>query len=220
MTKQIIKTIGMLSIAAMFLAAMITAGQPRIAHAEMLSQNITTYTIKSEPTTIKLVGSSQWNNFHFVIMSMASHGTIPSYNGVTGEVFYQPTAGFTGIDSFTYRIVSNENTNWFSATTTVKIAVVEDCSNYCQNKSSVVDLANFMKAQQYTPANAPEIPGVTNLEPRKATAYGQVVYTDAKIAVTLSGQDWYSFSLGQRAYMMDNYCTLLNKSDIWFGYFK
>lgn len=199
------------------LAAFVTAHPAQNANAELVAQPIVTWTLKSEPTTVQLVGSGNYNDWHYVIMSTPSHGTLLSYDGLTGQALYQPNAGFTGIDSFTYRLVKNMNTNWYSATVTVKIAVVEPCQ-FCSAHSSVVDLANYFKAKNYTPANAPEVQGVTNLEPRKATADGSVAYTNAKIAITLSGQDWYSFSLGQRAYMMDNYCNLLNKSDMWFGY--
>ena len=80
---------------------------------------------------------------------------------------------------------------------------------------SALGLAAYMKDSSLgVPANSPEIIGTTNIEPIKATPYGKMAYTNAKIAVELSGQSWWALDLGQKAFLIEQYCNLLDKAEL------
>lgn len=56
----------------------------------------------------------------FATLSSPSHGALSNLNGATGVVVYTPTAGYTGADSFTYKVTSGGED---STTATVTITV-------------------------------------------------------------------------------------------------
>lgn len=62
-------------------------------------------------------------DFHYVIISEASHGYVNEFNGVTGSVTYTPDTGFHGTDSFTYLIRANGWPQTESNTATVTVVV-------------------------------------------------------------------------------------------------
>lgn len=53
------------------------------------------------------------------LLTGTAHGTITLFS--TGEIFYQPFAGFFGVDSFQYRILSVVNSN--AAIVTIQVGV-------------------------------------------------------------------------------------------------
>ncbi len=189
------------------------------AEAVMLSQDIVTYTLKNEQTTISLTGSANYPTFHYVITAQPQNGKIISFDAKTGQVIYQPNSGFAGIDSFKYRIVSDFNDTWASNKATVKVAVAEPWKQYCNDcPITPVQLSQYIKDKHLTEANMPDI-GAVNFEPLKATPEGQMAYTNAKIAYELANgpYSWWNLDLGQKAWMMDKYCDLLDRTDLWLN---
>ena len=203
---------GILALAIFSVAGLVTP--MKTAEAAMISNSINSYTLKNEPTTIQLVGTANYPTFHYVVMSGAANGSL-QFDGATGEVFYQPNANFQGVDSFTYRIVSNYNNAWFSNTATVKIAVVENWTEFYPEQVTPVVLAQYIKDKSMTSATVNEIPGVTNIEPYKATPQGKVAYSNVKASWELSGQSWWDLTLGQKMWLMEN---LHNKAYIFYGF--
>ena len=190
------------------------------AEATMLSQDIVTYTLKDEPTTIKLQGSANYSTFHYEIAAPPQQGRIVSLDANTGEALYQPNSGFAGIDSFTYKIVSNYNGAWTSDAGKVRVAVVEPWRQYCYDSPiTPIQLSQYIKAKQLTAANMPGIIGTTNIEPLKATPQGHMEYVDAKAAFeAANGQySWWTLDLEQKAWIMDGYCNLLDRTDLWMN---
>lgn len=211
--KAIMSSVALLS-ATLLLAAVAIIPHTISAHAELIAQNITTYTLVSEPTTIQLAGSGNYNDWHYVIQTQATHGTVLSYDGVTGQALYQPNAGYVGTDSFTYNLVKNLNTGWFSMPATVKIAIVPNWTEYYPAKTTPVLMSQYVAAKSMSPANTPEIPGITNIEPYKATAEGYARYWNVRGAWELSGQSWWSLTLGQKQWLMEN---LPFQTGLWAG---
>jgi hypothetical protein len=190
------------------------------AEAVMLAQNIVTYTLKDEPTAVKLQGSANYSTFHYEIATPPHNGVIVSLDAKTGEALYQPNSEFAGIDSFTYKIVSNYNEAWASSAGTVRVAVVEPWRQYCfDSPITPVQLSQYIKAKQLTTANMPGIIGTTNIEPLKATPQGHMEYIDAKAAyeVANGSYSWWTLDLEQKAWIMDNYCNLLDRTDLWLN---
>lgn len=185
----------------------------KTAEAAMISNGINTYTLKNSPTGIQMVGTANYPTFHYVIMTAPANGQI-QFDGATGEAFYQPNIGFQGVDSFTYKIVSNYSQEWFSNTATVKIAVVENWTAFYPEKVTPVVLAQYVKDKSMTSATVNEIPGVTNIEPYKQTPQGKVAYSNVKAAWEMSGNSWWSLTLGQKQWLMDN---LHNKAFVFYG---
>lgn len=173
------------------------------AHAELVAQSLQTFTLASEPTTIQLVGSGNYNDWHYVVQNAPTHGTIVAFNNVTGQALYQPNSGFTGIDSFTYKLVKNSNTAWYSMPATVKVAVVLPWEQYYNAKITPTMMASYIKNNSLSASTAPEIPGVTNIEPYKSTPEGAVRYANVKASWELSGQSWWSLTLGQKQWLME-----------------
>lgn len=189
------------------------------AEAVMLSQDIVTYTLKDEQTKINLAGSADYPTFHYVITTQPQNGKIVSFDAKTGAVTYQPNSGFAGIDSFKYRIVSDFNDAWTSNKATVKVAIAEPWKQYCNDcPVTPVQLSQYVKAKNLTAANMPDA-GATNFEPLRATPEGQMAYVNAKIAFELANgpYSWWTLDLGQKAWMMDKYCDLLDKTDLWLN---
>jgi hypothetical protein len=205
-----------LGMAAMLLGAFITvAAIPKqTAEAALVSENIYTYTLKNEPTTVQMVGSGNYNDWHYVVKSQPTYGVVPSFDGVTGEAFYQPNAGVNGIaDKFTYRL-EKDNPDWFSNTSTVRIAIVENWTEFYPEKVTPVVLMQYIKDKGLTSATVNTTPGVSNIEPYKATPQGKIAYSNVKAAWELSGQSWWNLSLGQKQWLMDN---LHNKAYVFYG---
>lgn len=189
------------------------------AEAAMLSQDIVTYTLKNEQVKVNLTGSANYPTFHYVITNQPQNGKIVSFDAKTGQVAYQPNSGFTGIDSFKYRIVSDFNDTWTSNKATIKVAVAEPWKQYCNDcPITPVQLSQYVKAKNLTAASMPDA-GAANFEPLKATPEGQMAYVDAKIAFELVNgpYSWWTLDLGQKAWMMDKYCDLLDKTDLWLN---
>lgn len=199
------------------LVVIFVAGSMQTAEAAMISNNVRTWTLKGEPSTVQMVGTANYPTFHYVIMSVPANGQIPSYDGVTGEAFYQPNAGFTGVDSFTYRIVSNYNSAWFSNTATVKIAVVENWTEYYPAATTPVLMSDYVIAKGLNASTVNEIPGVTNIEPYKQTPQGHINYVNVKAAYELAGQNWWDLTLGQKMWLMEN---LYYKTGQWAGVYN
>ena len=190
------------------------------AEATMLAQDVVTYTLKGQPTIVNLEGSANYPTFHYVIPTQPQNGKIVTLDAKNGHLLYQPNAGFAGIDLFKYRIGSNYNETWISNTGIVKVAVVEPWKQYCYNNPiTPLQLSQYVKAKQLTAANMPEIIGTTNIEPMKATPVGNMEYVDAKAAFELANgsYSWWTLDLGQKAWMMDNYCNLLDRTDLWLN---
>lgn len=185
------------------------------ARAEMIAKDGTFYLHKD--TVIEgyqLEGSANYPTFNYQVSVYPKNGTL-ILSPESGMITYTPNPGFTGIDSFKYKIVSSLNSNWYSAKATVTAVVGEPWSPYCGAKLTPIGLAAYMKDSSLgVPANSPEIIGTTNIEPIKATPYGKMAYTNAKIAVELSGQSWWALDLGQKAFLMEQYCNLLDKTEL------
>lgn len=185
------------------------------ARAEMIAKGGTFYLHKD--TVIEgyqLEGSANYPTFNYQVSVYPKNGTL-ILSPESGMITYTPNPGFTGIDSFKYKIVSSLNSNWYSAKATVTAVVGEPWSPYCGAKLTPIGLAAYMKDSSLgVPANSPEIIGTTNIEPIKATPYGKMAYTNAKIAVELSGQSWWALDLGQKAFLMEQYCNLLDKTEL------
>lgn len=190
------------------------------AEATMLVQNVATYTLEDQPITMNLAGSANYPTFHYIIAAQPQNGKIINLNEKTGHLIYLPEKGFVGIDLFKYRIVSNYNETWTSNTGTVKVAVVEPWKQYCYNNPiTPLQLSQYVTAKQLTAANMPGIIGTTNIEPIKATPLGNMEYVNAKIAFELANgsYSWWSLGLDQKAWMTDNYCNLLDRTDLWLN---
>lgn len=199
-----VATIAALALAIVAISTL-TLTTPNAAFAEMLAQNIKAFALKSEPTTIQLNATANYPTFHYVLKSQPAHGLILSLNDKTGAAIYQPYADFDGsVDSFTYRIESIYNSGWFSNTAAVKIAVVKDWTAYYPAPVTPVKISEFIASHGLTAATTPEIPNVTNIEPYKQTPQGGVYYSNVKASWELSGQSWWSLTLGQKQYLMDN----------------
>jgi hypothetical protein len=185
------------------------------ARAEMIAKGGTFYLHKD--TVIEgyqLEGSANYPTFNYQVSVYPKNGTL-ILSPESGMITYTPNPGFTGIDSFKYKIVSSLNSNWYSAKATVTAVVGEPWSPYCGAKLTPIGLAAYMKDSSLgVPANSPEIIGTTNIEPIKATPYGKMAYTNAKIAVELSGQSWWALDLGQKAFLIEQYCNLLDKAEL------
>lgn len=64
-------------------------------------------------TQIQLTGSSGDNvdqTLEYILVGQPAHGTITNFNAQTGTLTYTPAAGFTGTDSFTFRVKDNGGT--------------------------------------------------------------------------------------------------------------
>ena len=185
------------------------------AHGEMVVKNATFYLDKN--TTIdgyQLEGSANYPTFQYEVSIYPKNGAL-ILDPATGKIGYTPNSGFTGIDSFKYRIVSELNSSWYSSKATVRAVVGEPWNEYCGAKLTPIGLSTYMKDSSLgVPANSPEILGTTNIEPIKATPYGMMAYTNSKIAVELSGQSWWALSLGQKAFLIEQYCILLDKAEL------
>lgn len=185
------------------------------ANAEMVAKGKSFYLDKNTSlNAIQLEGSANYPTFKYEVTNSPKNGTLV-LDANNGKVNYAPNAGFTGIDSFKYRIVSTLNSTWVSSKATVMLAVGEPWSEFCGSTLSPLGLSRYMEDSSLgVPANSPEIIGTTNIEPMKATPYGHMAYTNAKIAVELSGESWWALDLGQKAFLMDQYCNLLDKAEL------
>lgn len=185
------------------------------AQAEMVAKNATFYLDKN--TTIdgyQLEGSANYPTFQYEVSVYPTNGALV-LDPDTGKIGYIPNTGFTGVDSFKYRIVSELNSNWYSSKATVRAVVGEPWNAYCGAELTPIGLSMYMKDSSLgVPANSPEIIGTTNIEPIKATPYGKMAYANSKIAIELSGQSWWALSLGQKAFLIEQYCTLLDKGEL------
>lgn len=184
------------------------------AQAEMTAKSTAFYLDKATSITdAQLEGFADYPTFRYEVTSNPKNGIALDAN--SGKMTYSPNVGFTGIDSFKYRIVSTINSNWFSSQATVKMVVGEPWNAFCGSDLSPIGLSTYMKNKSLgLPANTPEIYGTTNIEPMKATPYGKMAYTNAKIAVELSGRSWWALDLGQKAFLMEHYCNLLDKAEL------
>jgi hypothetical protein len=190
------------------------------AEAAMLAQDVVTYTLKGQVTTVNLAGSANYPTFHYIISAQPQNGKIVTLDAKAGQLTYQPNTSFAGVDSFNYKIVSNNNETWTSNTGIVKVAVVEPWKQYCNNNPiTPLQLTQYVKDRHLTAANMPGIIGTTNIEPMKATPLGNMEYVNAKIAFELANgsYSWWMLDLGQKAWMMDNYCNLLDRTDLWLN---
>lgn len=210
------------TLSALITLAILVAGSSAFlpnADAVMLSQDIVVQTLKNEQTTVKLSGSANYSTFHYVITTQPQNGKIVSLDAETGEVLYQPNSGFSGIDSFRYRIVSDFNDTWVSDKATVKVAVVEPWKQHCNDcPITPVQLSQYVKAKSLTAANMPDA-GAVNFDAVRATPEGQMAYVNAKIAYELANgpYSWWTLDLGQKAWMIEKYCDLLDKTDLWLN---
>lgn len=186
------------------------------AQAEMVAKDATFYLDKNTNNMAgyQLEGSANYPTFQYEVSLYSKNGWLV-VDSDTGKIGYTPNTGFTGIDSFKYRIVSELNSNWFSSKATGRAVVGEPWDAYCGAKLTPIGLSIYMKDSSLgVPANSPEILGTTNIEPIKATPYGKMAYTNAKIAVELSGQSWWELDLGQKAFLIEQYCNLLDKAEL------
>ena len=185
------------------------------ARAEMIAKGDIFYSHKDTVTEgYQLEGSANYPTFNYQVSVYPKNGTL-ILNQESGMITYTPNPGFTGIDSFKYKIVSTLNSNRYSAKATVTAVVGEPWSPYCGAKLTPIGLATYMKDSSLgVPANSPEIIDTTNIEPIKATPHGKMAYTNAKIAVELSSQSWWALDLGQKAFLIEQYCNLLDKAEL------
>jgi hypothetical protein len=217
MRKMESKTLAITKIVTIVVTISSMLGIPLLApaQAEMVAKNAMFYLDKN--TTIdgyQLEGSANYPTFRYEVSVYPKNGALV-LDPDTGKIGYTPNTGFTGIDSFNYRIVSELNSNWYSSKATVRAAVGEPWNEYCDAKLTPIGLSTYMKDSSLgVPANSPEIIGTTNIEPIKATPYGKMAYTNSKIAVELSGQSWWALSLGQKAFLIEQYCILLDKAEL------
>ena len=217
MRKTVSKTVAITKIMTIVVtvASMLAISLVAPAQAEMVAKNATFYLDKN--TTIdgyQLEGSANYPTFQYEVSVYPKNGGLV-LDPATGKIGYTPNSGFTGIDSFKYRIVSELNSNWYSSKATVRAVVGEPWNEYCDAKLTPIGLSTYMKDSSLgVPANSPEILGTTNIEPIKATPYGKMAYTNSKIAVELSGQSWWALSLGQKAFLIEQYCNLLDKAEL------
>ena len=85
------------------------------ARAEMIAKGGTFYLHKD--TVIEgyqLEGSANYPTFNYQVSVYPKNGTL-ILSPESGMITYTPNPGFTGIDSFKYKIVSSLNSNWSSA---------------------------------------------------------------------------------------------------------
>jgi hypothetical protein len=202
-------------------AVLLASGSALLPNAEavMLAQDIVVQTLKNQQATVNLSGSANYPTFHYVIVTQPQNGKIVSLDAETGKVLYQPNSGFAGIDSFRYRIASDFNDSWTSNTATVKIAVAEPWKQYCNDcPITPVQLSQYVKAKSLTAVNMPDA-GAVNFDRVRATPEGQMAYVNAKIAYELANgpYSWWTLDLGQKAWMMEKYCDLLDKTDLWLN---
>ena len=61
--------------------------------------------------------------------------------------------------------------------------------------------------------------GAVNFDTVRATPEGQMAYVNAKIAFELANgpYSWWTLDLGQKAWMIEKYCDLLDKTDLWLN---
>lgn len=190
-------------------------GAPRNVEATMIANSLETFAIRNTPTNIQLVGTANYPTYHYEIVAQPSSGSAVLKDSAKGIVTFTPPADTDGIVlTFSYKIVSNYNPAWFSNVATVKVAVVKQWTAYYPAVTTPVQIANFIRDRQLTAATATEEPGVTNIEPYKATSEGSVHYSNVKAAWIMTGQDWYKLTLGQRQYLMDE---LPFKTGLWIG---
>jgi hypothetical protein len=220
--KELLKLISGIVLTGTFLFLILASPSTLLPKAEatMLSQDIITYTLKGQPTMMQLSGSANYSTFHYEIAVQPLNGKIVMLDAKSGQLVYKPNSDFTGIDSLRYRIVSNYNETWSSNTATGKVAVVEPWKQYCYNSQiTPIQLSQYIKAKQLTAANMPGIMGTTNIEPLKATPQGHMEYVDAKAAfeVANGSYSWWTLNLEQKAWIMDNYCNLLDRTDLWLN---
>ena len=206
---------------ALFSLAVLLAGFAFLPRAEavMLSQDIVALTLKDELATITLSGSANYPTFHYVIVAQPQNGKILSLDEKSGELVYQPNPGFAGADSIRYRIASDFNDAWTSDTGTVKIAIAEPWKQYCSDcPITPVQLSQYVKAKSLTAANMPDA-GAVNFDRLRATDEGQMAYVNAKIAYELANgpYSWWTLDLGQKAWMIEKYCDLLDRTDLWLN---
>lgn len=185
------------------------------AQAEMVANTLALYLDKdTADKKIQLEGSANYPTFKYEVTRGPMNGTL-ILDSASGKATYTPNSGFAGVDSFKYRIVSTINSTWTSSNAVVKMAVGEPWHEFCGSDLNPLQLSLYMKDKSLgVPSNSPEIIGTTNIEPIKATPYGHMAYTNAKIAVEMSGQSWWALNLGQKAFLIDQYCNLLDKAEL------
>lgn len=195
--------------------ALASSGLAIPAQAEMAAKSLSFYMDRdASGKQIQLEGSANYPTFKYVVIRSPMNGTL-TLDSASGIATYVPNQGFVGIDSFKYRIVSTINATWTSSTAIVKMAVGEPWQEFCGSDLDPLQLSSYMRDSSLgLPANSPEIIGTTNIEPIKATPYGHMAYTNAKIAVEMSGQSWWALNLGQKAFLIDQYCNLLDKAEL------
>lgn len=210
---------------ALFLASAAYTTTATKAEAVMLASSIQTYTLKNQTMWLYLQGSANYPTFKFEVVKQPTNGIYTLQGELSGTGYYTPKPGFTGVDTFTYRIVSYHNSAWHSDVATVTVAVAEPWAQFTQlgdvtAKMSPIDLAQYIKDKQLTAANMPMIYDVTNIEPYKQTPYGKMAYANAKIAVELANGSgaWWTLSLGQKQWIMENYIDLLGRAYIWYNF--
>jgi hypothetical protein len=78
---------------------------------------------ESTAKNVTLAGTApNGDPFTFIVASNPSHGTLSEFDGSTGAVTYTPASGYTGSDSFQFK-VSDTATNLSSSAATVSITV-------------------------------------------------------------------------------------------------
>lgn len=130
-------------------------------------------------TTIQLQGSdADATPLTFATVATPSHGSVSNLNTSTGVIVYTPTAGYTGSDSFTYKVTSGGAD---SATATVSITVTTA-------KTRIVH--TLLKADA-----TPYAGTVTFLLTQTADSPGGLIPAKSSVSATLNGSGQFDVQI-------------------------
>jgi hypothetical protein len=121
-----ITTITSGTIVALLIATIVTPPM-NLAYGEYMANAKTVTGLKNQPMTFLISGSAP-QEFFYQIRDATDNGTV-TIDGATGEVSYTPNADFVGTDTFTFRTVAVQNTNWFGESALVTINILAQNPN-------------------------------------------------------------------------------------------
>ena len=109
-------------------------------------QSVTTPKNTALPITLTGTDPDTNDPVTFSIVTGPTHGTLSGFNPTTGEVTYTPTTGYSGPDSFTFKVTDTSGQD--SNTATVSITV--------ENQAPTADGQSVTTPKNTVPSNHPD----------------------------------------------------------------